>query len=518
MIIVCLGVVPGSAAAADISAGLRAGTPVYRELRLAAALGLLGGPLPGQAPLTRAEAFRLLRSLPTVGVGYETEVPAGEGISPATARRLTRLRNYICPWEEFWDQGEYPITLGGSLKARMAVSYSEITRGNHAPRYLDYGYHHRQGWTGERDGELFLEAEGFALDFAGRLRADGDAVTYRPLALTLRLGYKNLRLVVGREPVSFGPSVHGNLVLSTNARPLDQVRLEHEAPFRLPGPLAGAGEFRAALFFGKLDDPGRNDVISPWITGTRLEYAPVRWLSVGLNRSALFGGEGNGFVVTPRALWELLVTHDEVSVGGEPGNDINQLATVDWSLYLWPVLRSAPLFDGGRLYGEYGGEDKPQNGPLPSATGHTYGLELVAGGVLLRAEATNNRDDANLWYWHRVYTDGYTYRGRVFGHPMGGDSRAQSYDVEVPLGGWGLAVLTMERQEHGFRALPGTPPAQVNTPVIRGTQDTFKLAVEKYLGPFPGAVRVEGRALREFGNLDRLGPLEDWGVTVEWRR
>ena len=50
-----------AAAAADIAAGVRAGDPTYRELRIAAALGLLDGPLHGREPLSRAEVFRLLR-------------------------------------------------------------------------------------------------------------------------------------------------------------------------------------------------------------------------------------------------------------------------------------------------------------------------------------------------------------------------------------------------------------------------------------------------------------------------
>jgi hypothetical protein len=137
---------------------------------------------------------------------------------------------------------------------------------------------------------------------------------------------------------------------------------------------------------------------------------------------------------------------------------------------------------------------------------------------LLRAESSNVRDDSNLWYWHKIYTDGYTYRGRVLGHPMGGDSRAQSYDLEVPVGDWGLVTATMERQEHGFWATPGLPPDQAIKPILHGVQDTFKLAVEKYWGPFPGALRAEVRALREWGDGERLGPLEEWGVTVEWRR
>ncbi len=507
------------ARATDISAGLMAGEPTYRELRLAADLGLLRGPLPGRQPLSRAEAFRLLRpvALDLVGGGPDSAAVVRR-LGPATAYRLERAARYLSPWDDFWAKDEYPITLWGWMAKRRALDFSEIEDGKSTPHELGYGYDYRQGLAGEWDHAFFVEAEGFALDVYGRLRWDANALTYRPLTLTLRTGWRNVRAVLGREPLSWGPAVHGNLLLTTNALPLDQLRLETESPFALPGPLARAGRFTASAFLAHLDDPHRHDYPSPWLTGTRLTWSPARWLLFGVSRTVLLGGEGNRFIVTPASVWDVVTGSDENRVGGDRRNDTDQIASVDWSVYLWPLLRPVPVLDGGRLYGEYGGEDSPQSGPLPSAPGHTYGLELVAGGVLVRAEASNAIDDKNLWYWHVVYTDGYTYRDRVLGHPMGGDSRAQSYDLEVPVGRWGLVTAGMTREEHGFNAEAGVPPYAATKPVPHGVQDTWRLAVEKYLGSFPGAIRVEGRALRTWGDRDRLGPLEKWGVTVEWRR
>ena len=205
-------------------------------------------------------------------------------------------------------------------------------------------------------------------------------------------------------------------------------------------------------------------------------------------------------------------------VGEANVNDTDHKLALDWSLYLWPLGRMLPVLDGGRFYGTYGGEDSPQEGPLPSSTGTTYGIELVVRGILLRAEASNVRDDSNLWYWHRLYTEGYTYRGRVLGHPMGGDSRAQSYDLEVPLGTWGLAVATMERQERGFVAEGGVPGNPVAGPRPKAVQDSFTLGVERFVGRGVGSLRLEGRLLREWGDVESLGPLEAWGVSLIWRR
>lgn len=505
----------------EVAAPIRAGDPIYRELRLADLLGLTAEPLRGQEPLSRAEVFRLLKPL-AAGISRERGlVPVAEdlnrGITRTVAYRLTRARDWINPWDVFWEKGLYPVTFDLNVAKRVEITGSDIDGGLTAPRYLDFGENRTEGAALIRDGALFIEGDWVAIAADWRLRIDRDAVTYRPLTLAARLGAGNWRLTVGREPVAWGPERHGQLLLSTNARPLDQLRLESERPFFLPG-LRPLGSLTASVFAGKLDDPGRTDAASPWLTGMRVTYVPRRWLVLGATRTTMLGGGGHDFAITPRTLADLFLARNENRETGDDANDTDHKATVDWSLYLWPLLRGAPLLDGGRLYGQYGGEDSPQSGPLPSATGHTYGIELVARGVLIRAEASNVRDDRNLWYWHLVYTDGYTYRGRVMGHPMGGDSRAESYVVEAPIGTWGLAVASMERQEHGFHARPGAPPSRAQKPIPYGVQDIFTLAVEKHMGRFPGSIRLEGRALRTWGDQERLGPLEDWGVSLEWRR
>lgn len=510
------------AAATEIAAPVRAGDSVYRELRLADLLGLLDGPLHDRSPLSRKEFFRLLYPL-AEGVGLDTglaPVPADprRGITPSVARRLTRLRDWINPWDVFWGKDLYPVTFGFNPLRDITLTGSDVRGGRVAPEYRNYGEDHTEGVSLLRDGALFIEGDHLALASEWRLRFDRRAVTYRPLVLSLRTGWRNLRLTLGREPLAWGPERHGGLLISTNARPLDQVRIESESPFALPG-LEGLGVFTASAFLGKLDDPGRSDAQSPWLSGMRLTYAPARWLVLGAERTTMLGGGGHDFAITPRSVANVLLGRDENRAAGEgDGNDTDQKATVDWSLYLWPVFRSVPVLDGGRLYGRYGGEDSPQEGPLPSATGHTYGIELVLRGVLLRAEASNVRDDRNLWYWHRVYTDGYTYRGRVLGHPMGGDSRGEAYVMEAPLGTWGVVTASMERMEHGFHAEPGVPPDAAASPVSHGVQDAFSLGVEKFLGDHAGFLRIEGRALRTWGDRERLDPLEEWGVGVSWRR
>ncbi|NNF06700.1 MAG: hypothetical protein HKN21_08065, partial [Candidatus Eisenbacteria bacterium] len=495
MAVALLFVLSGSASGREVSALIPAGDPIYRELQLADLLGLLSEPLRGEQPISRERAFHLMMPFGE-GLGVDTgllpiEADPSSGLTRPVAKRLERARSWINPYDVFWGRGEYPCTFAFNPRKIVRFEGSQIKRGLDAPHYLDYGENRSEGLALVRDGEFFVEAEGFALRGDWRMRFDRHALTYRPLSLHVSTQFRNFRATLGRLPLAWGPERHGGLVISTNARPLDQLLLQSDRPFTLFG-AESLGDFTAKMFLGKLDDPYRNDAVSPWLVGARFTYAPRKWLVLGASRTSMLGGEGNDFIITPGSVIDLILAKNENRVGGDQTNNTDHKATVDWSLYLYPLLRSLPLLDGGRLYGQYGGEDSPQEGPLPSATGHTYGIELVAKGVLLRAEASNVRDDRNLWYWHNIYTDGYTYRGRVMGHPMGQDSRAEGYLVSAPLGEWGLVTASMERQEHGFYAELNTPPSGSTSPIPYGVQDTFTLRVEKFMDGQLGTLGIEG--------------------------
>jgi hypothetical protein len=237
---------------------------------------------------------------------------------------------------------------------------------------------------------------------------------------------------------------------------------------------------------------------------------------IGATRTIMLGGKGNRFRVGLDSAWDLITAGSENDFDAE--HDTDQKLSLDWSLSLHPVLSRLGGIDGGRFYGEYAGEDALQGTPpSPSAPAMTLGLELVAGPVLVRAEESNNVDDTALWYSHAIYTDGYTYRDRLIGHPMGGDSRSFHADLECAAGERGLVTLGYARQRHGYEALPGIAPKFVDPPVPRATEDMFRVAVEVSRGAFPGSFTVEARYLAASGDRQVQGPEERWGLTFAHR-
>jgi hypothetical protein len=480
------------------------GDPLYRELALAAALGLVDEPPPAQEPLSRAEMHRLLGGVDARRAGAFTS-------------RLARVQDAIAPWRRYRETGgERTLAEWHPLRS-IELNGSRIRGAERAPRVLAEGSDRTEGLALERDGTLAYEEAELTFHAEGRLRADRDGVDYRALALLVRTQLGGVRVTVGREPLSWGPSAHGSALLTTNARPLDLARAEPTSPFRLPGGLRRVGAWRVTAFTGRMNDPQRADFPNPWLAGLRATLAPARWLLLGATRTAMLGGEGGPFHFGADSIWDLLTAVRENDLGS--GSDTDQKASIEGTLYLWPLLRSFPYVRGGRLYAEYAGEDSPQGRPpFPSSPARLFGLELVGGPLLLRGETARNVDDTALWYSHFLYTDGYTYRGRVLGHPMGGDSRAAYVDLEATVGGWGIASAGWARVEHGFEARDGLSPKIVDPPVPHAVYDELRVRVEKFRGPFPGAIAAEVRWTDGRGDVGAFDPAERWGASLAWRQ
>jgi hypothetical protein len=231
----------------------------------------------------------------------------------------------------------------------------------------------------------------------------------------LKGSFKNIEVAVGREGLWWGPGFHGALLLSDNAPSLNLVKIGSRQPFHLPFFLERLGLWQVTTFLAQLET-GR-DFSHTRLLGLRVGYRPFSFLELGLSRTTQFGGEGRpGFSFVD--VLELYFTRP--NQGG--GRDVNELASFDVSLRLPPL----PWIQGGKIYGEVGGEDEA--GYLPTKLAYMVGFYLTGlfeqGALDLRAEYANNHVPGapNVWYNHSIYTSGYTYKGTVLGHHMGSDA------------------------------------------------------------------------------------------------
>ena len=224
----------------------------------------------------------------------------------------------------------------------------------------------------------------------------------------VKLSFSGLDLDIGKRALWWGQGKHGGLFLTNNAEPLTMVRLTNPDAVVLPWLFRYLGPFRFDTLVSRLEH--NRDIPEPWFAGLRFIIKPHRILEIGLTRTFMMGGKGRPGITLERLF--------DIAFGeNKEGNDdlSNSIAGVDFRF-------SFPSLD---LYGEWGGEDEA--GGLPS--GHAYLLGLyvpeLAPGLDFRVEYADLTFTGTPppWYQHGLYSSGYTYKGRILGHHVGGGGR-----------------------------------------------------------------------------------------------
>lgn len=226
----------------------------------------------------------------------------------------------------------------------------------------------------------------------------------------------NMELSAGRTSMWWGPGFHGALLLTDNAFPLDAVRWNNICPFRLPFILRKIGRFNAQFFVSRLEE--KRAVPETFVTGWRLDYTPWDFLKFGFGHILMHGGKGVkrlGFA----NFWSSASLVFSAAGGGTETE--NHIISGDIQLFIRRIDRFLPIATGAKLYTEWGAEDEAGNTPidLASITGIYFTDVFKIPGFDGKIEfAKLNK----IWYTHFRYASGYTRRGSIIGHQIGGDS------------------------------------------------------------------------------------------------
>lgn len=235
----------------------------------------------------------------------------------------------------------------------------------------------------------------------------------------VKLSFRGLDLDIGKRDLWWGQGAHGGLFLTNNAEPLTMVRLTNPVAATLPWFFRYLGPFRFDSFVSRLERD--RDIPEPYLAGLRFILKPHRVLEVGLTRTVIMGGKGRPGI-TPQRLWEIAFGENKV------GNDdlSNSIAGVDFRF----------TFPSFQVYGEWGGEDEA--GGLPSGYAYLVGLYMPELATVLdfRVEYADLtfRGTPPPWYQHGLYSSGYTYKGRILGHHVGGGGRDLFFEMGIMMG------------------------------------------------------------------------------------
>jgi hypothetical protein len=248
-------------------------------------------------------------------------------------------------------------------------------------------------------------------------------------AARLHTGYAkltlfNTELLVGRESLWWGPGLHGSLILSNNAPPLDQVRLGAAEPFLVPLVGQWIGPTNLFFFLAQLEE--RRDHPRAKLAGMRATATPFTFLELGVSRVVMFGGDDRPRLDPedyPRAIFYPPAGDPRA---GEAKFRNNNLFSVDADLRLANVDRWGLPARDMRVYGEFGWDDTCCDSniiPLKRALSFLAGVHWInlfgQEGLEARGEFART---SSLSFVHDQFRYGYWTRGEVISHYIGTDA------------------------------------------------------------------------------------------------
>ncbi|MBX6363108.1 MAG: hypothetical protein IRZ00_04510 [Gemmatimonadetes bacterium] len=380
-------------------------------------------------------AARRLQALGLAPPGYEA------GLALLTRREMAYVLKYAAARAALDRPAYAPVARG--LAERFAEEFggtvpahtARLDRVRREAGWIGAGYDHADGrvlagvgydnttdWTGARpvpDSEAGVLATSLSAGL-GRHLAVRAVPTLRETAVGLPEGevvatWRALGAWAGRRGVDFGPARGGGIVLS-GAVPLTGFGGFLAQPIRFPWIFRHMGPIRMEAFASQVR--GGDRIRDPYFVAFRGTMTPHPRLTVGLNRAAMFGGEGNS-PITLHNLAFLLVGGTHAGAQGEFANDV---LSADFQFR--PPLGPIPL----QLYLEWGMDDG--SGAWLDVPGMTAGAELgaVPGAPWLSLGGEWTYFDRSccgntIWYRNWAMRQGWTDDGRLLGHPLGGEGR-----------------------------------------------------------------------------------------------
>lgn len=362
---------------------------IYNVLHRLEAEGIIESGLLTTKPLSQEEVIRLIKEAERNSEGKSVFI---QGLIKSLKERfdVTDLK-FIKPIDEAYSKYIYTDS------NIQALNY------NNDGDLYEKGSNVRAGFSSRAE----LGWLSFYLNPELRYSRDTDLIMKRAYGIISFLG---LDLQVGKDSQWWGPGYHGSILLSNNAEPLTVLKLTNPQPTLLPWIFRYLGPFRFVFFVTRLEEE-RKDVSEPYLWGMRLNFKPHPYIEIGLQRTALLGGEGRSNNLNT---WLKSFTgKGENEIGVEAGD---QRAGGDIKITF--PFKSQPF----QLYLDAAGEDEA--GGLPSKWAYLTGIYLPRilnfERVGFRGEYANTKD---VWYRHHIYTAGYTYKGKIIGHHMGTDSK-----------------------------------------------------------------------------------------------
>jgi len=282
------------------------------------------------------------------------------------------------------------------------------------------------------DGIIYNEGNNIIIDFSTRaeffkflsfyyqplLIKNSKEVDVETLKIYSKLNLGAFELQIGKDSLWWGQGYHGTLIMTNNVKPLNFIKISNHTPILLPWIFSYLGPFKGTFFVSKLE---KDRVIKePKLFCLRADFKPHPLLELGASGVVMAEGEGR-----PKLQLRDILTIIKLEHLYKDGKDAtNEIMALDARLRI-PILRNT------EIYCEYGGEDTGGTIIGVSDMAYLWGIYIPRvtndGKTQMRIEYANTvrrEPESSIagWYHHGIYQSGYTYKGLILGHHMGGDS------------------------------------------------------------------------------------------------
>ena len=301
------------ALAAQANVNVPPDDPAYEYLDNLIAFGLVTSDISGTKPYSRGEFARLI-----VEARGNLRDKNGVRRFPLVESSIEYLSDRFVADIDAISETPTPRVLRLGLIDDIQVNYFNY-KGQHRAIGTPKIDAELQPFIAYREGRKFQEGQNAAVEsrhwlslgntfgfyYHGRLIATdprnssgfSDDVDFETMRFYFQLTKWNINLLVGKDGMQWGMGQRGNLMLSTNAKPvgsfkkLPLIKLSNTKPIRLPWILHGLGPMRYVLFISRLEED-RSDFPRPYFIGSRFNFKPGKNSEFGLSHSYIMGGEG----------------------------------------------------------------------------------------------------------------------------------------------------------------------------------------------------------------------------------
>lgn len=395
----------------------------YDDLERLVTAGLADRVLLSTKPLSRIEAARIVaRAIEKIRRDEEGVYNTRRDLESVLDRLAEEFRSELASLGVKWS-GE-PSEAPGVVSF-VPVDRAQVIAGyaNHDLHFLnDRGLRFRAGLNGGATFESRLQLGDFLTFYLQPwLHENEEFGAARVATGYAKLTLFNVEVLVGRDSLWWGPALHGSLIMSNNAPPLDQVRVGAAEPFLLPFVGKWVGPTKLLAFLAELEE--RRDIKQAKLFGMRGTIAPFSFLELGISRAVQFDGDVKPRLDAseyPKAMFNPSAGDDHVRQAKFRNNNI---FAVDADLRLRNVDKYFLPARDMRLYGEFGWDDTCCNTnfiPKREAVSGLAGVHLIGvfgqDGLDWRFEFTKT---STLSFTHDQFYRGYWTRGSVISHFVG---------------------------------------------------------------------------------------------------